>query len=104
MATPALPTSPVTRSWSESYPAMRGKIEGDGKPPLSCGEIAAVKCVGLFGGRESCILPDRPRLHHIHCAVRPAQIRRNSGGIVEMLKPFKVLLRIETLDRNVLGR
>ena len=83
--------------------AMRGKIERDRKPSLSRGQIAAIKRVGLFGGRESGILPNRPRLHHVHRAVRPAQIRRNSRGIVEMLEPFKVLLRVEALHRNVFG-
>ena len=81
--------------------AVRGKIERNRESPLAGGEVAAVKRVGLFRGGEARVLPNRPGLHHIHRAVRPAQIRRDSRGVLEMLEAFKILSRIEALDRNV---
>ena len=104
IATPALPTSPVTRSWSESYPRWVGKIEGDREPALARGQIAAKKCIGLFGCRETSVLTDCPRLHDVHSAVRAAQKGRNPRCIVEMVEALEVIGSIEAFDRNVLGR
>ena len=84
--------------------AMRGQIERDRKTLLPSGQIAAVESVGLFRGREPRVLPDRPRLHDIHRAVRPAQKGRNPGGVFKMLEPLQVFAGIGALDRNVLGR
>ena len=83
---------------------VRGKIEGDRKAFLPGGQVPAVKRVGLFRGRETGVLPNRPGPHDIHRAVRPAQVGRNPRRILKMLESFEILARIETLDRDVLRR
>ena len=84
--------------------SVRGKIERDRKALLSCGQVPAVKRVGLFGGGEARVLPNGPGSRDIHRAVRSARIGRNSCGILKMFESLEVLARIETLHRDVLGR
>ena len=40
--------------------AVRGKIECDGKPFLSGGQVAAVEGIGLLRGGEARVLPNGP--------------------------------------------
>ena len=63
--------------------AVRGQIEGDGKPFLTGGKIAAIKGIRIFGRGETRILADRPGLRDVHGRVRSAQIRRDAGKSVE---------------------
>ncbi|MPN56240.1 hypothetical protein SDC9_203926 [bioreactor metagenome] len=55
---------------------MGGKVKGDGKSFLPGGEVAAVKGVGLFGGRETSVLANGPRLRGIHGGARATHVRR----------------------------
>ncbi len=50
--------------------AMRGEIECHRKPLLPGGQVAPIKSIGLFGSGKSRVLPDRPRLHHVHACCR----------------------------------
>ena len=52
---------------------MGGEIEGDGEALLPGGEVAPVEGVGILGGGEAGILPDRPRLGDVHGRVGAAQ-------------------------------
>ena len=60
-----------------------GQVEGDGEALLSCGEVAAIEGVGLFGRREAGVLTDRPRLGHVHRRVGPAEEWGDAGVGVE---------------------
>ncbi len=46
--------------------AVRRQVEGHRKALLARGEVTAVEGIGLLGGRETRILADRPRAHHVH--------------------------------------
>ena len=84
--------------------AVCGKVEGAGEAFLAGGDVAAVESVALFGGGETGILADGPRTHHVHGRVRSAQEWRDTGGIVQVLHAFEVLLAIGGLDVNLFGR
>ena len=80
------------------------QIEGDRKPLLAGGEIAAVKGVRLLGRGEAGILADRPRLHGVHGRVRAAQEGRNAGGVFEVLHAFEHLAAQDSGNLDVLRR
>ena len=84
--------------------AVRSQVEGHRQTLLSGGEVAAVECVGLLGGRESGILADGPRTHHVHRRIGSAEERGDTCGIVQVLHSFEVFGRIGSLDGNALGR
>ena len=84
--------------------AVRSKVECHRQTLLPGGQVAAVECVGLLGGRETRILADRPRAHHVHRRVGAAQERGDTCRIVQVLHAFEVLGRIGALDGNTLGR
>ena len=84
--------------------AMGGEIEGDREPLLSGGEIAPVEGVGILGGGETGILPDRPRLGQVHGRVGPAQVRRDAGKGVETIEAVEIVGAVGALDRNAFGR
>ncbi len=79
--------------------AMGGKIECDREALLSCGEVTAIESVGLFGGREAGILPDRPRPTGVHCRIGPAREWSEAGeAIVDVLDVIRAIDSVE-LDR-----
>ena len=84
--------------------AVRCQVEGHRQTFLSGGEIAAVECVGLLGGRESGVLADGPRTHHVHRRVGAAQERGDACRVVQVLHAFEVFGRIGALDGDALGR
>ena len=84
--------------------AVRRQVERHRQTLLACGEVAAVECVGLLGGRETRILADGPRTHHVHRRVGTAQERGDTCRVVQVLHAFEVLGRIGALDGNALGR
>ena len=63
--------------------AVGGQVEGDRQALLAGRQVAPVERVGLGGGGEPGVLPDRPRLVDVHGRVRPAQERRDAGVGVE---------------------
>ena len=63
--------------------AVGGEIEGDREALLAGGEVAPVEGVGILGGGEAGVLPDGPRLGHVHGRVGAAQIGRDAGKGVE---------------------
>ena len=84
--------------------AVRCQVEGHRQTFLSGGEVAAVECVGLLGGRESGVLTDGPRTHHVHRRVGAAQERGDACRVVQVLHAFEVFGRIGALDGDALGR
>ena len=83
--------------------AMGGEIEGDRQALLPGGEIAPIERIGIFGGGEAGILPDRPRLGHVHGRVGAAQIRRDAGIGVEGVQALERIGGVDALDRNASG-
>ena len=84
--------------------AVGRQVEGDAEPLLAGREVAAVEGVGLLGGGEAGVLPDRPRLGRVHRRVRPAQERREPGPGVERVEPLEVLGAVDREDVDALGR
>ncbi|MNV32779.1 hypothetical protein D3C71_1241250 [compost metagenome] len=78
--------------------AMGGKVEGDGKPLLTGGEIATVECVGGFGGGKAGILADRPGSSGIHGGARSAHEWFDTRHRIEVSDALKILRRVERLD------
>ena len=84
--------------------AMGGEIEGDRQALLTGGEVAPVEGVGILGGGEAGILPDRPRLGDVHGRVGAAQIRRDAGIGIEAVEAGEVVGAVDALDREALRR
>ena len=82
---------------------VRRQVERYGKSLLSGGQITTVKGVGLLGRRESGILTDRPRTHHVHRTVRSAKIGCDTGCIIQVLHVLEVRSRVDTLYMNMFG-
>ena len=55
--------------------AVGGQVERDAEALLAGRQVAAVERVGLLGGGEAGVLPDRPRLGGVHRRVGTAQER-----------------------------
>ncbi len=49
-------------------------------------------------------MPDGPWLRYVHRAVRPTQVGRNTGGIIEVRDAGKIFARVPRLDGDVLRR
>ncbi len=73
--------------------AVRGEIESDREAFLARGEIAAVEGVGIFGGGEAGILPDRPGLCCVHRGVGAAKVRRLAWIGVEEVEAGEIAFR-----------
>ena len=84
--------------------AVRGQVERDAQALLAGGEVAPVERVGLLGGGEAGVLPDRPRLGRVHRRVGTAQERRQPRVGVERVESLEVAGRVERLDLDALGR
>ena len=84
--------------------AMGSEVEGDRQALLTGGEVAPIERIGIFGGGEAGILPDRPWLGHVHGRVGPAQIRRDAGIAVETIETLEVIGAVGALDRQSLRR
>ena len=78
-----------------------GKVEGDGEPLLTRGEIAAIKGVGFLSRGEASILADGPGASRIHGCPHAAREGRETrqAGI-----DHNVFRRVERLDGNALWR
>ena len=83
---------------------MGGKVKGDGKPFLPGGEVAAVKGVGLFGGRETGVLTNGPRLRGIHGGARATHVRRQAGKGARDFQIIEVFFGVQRLDGNPFRR
>ena len=84
--------------------AVGGQVEGDAEPLLAGREVAAVERVGLLGGGEAGVLPDRPRLGRVHRRVGAAQERGQPRPGVERVEPLEVLGPVDRQDVDPLGR
>ena len=84
--------------------AVRSQVESHRQTLLTGRQVAAIEGVGLLGGRETGILADGPRTHHIHRRVGTAQEGGDTCRIVQVLHAFEVFGRIGSLDGNALGR
>ena len=83
--------------------AMGGEVERDREALLSGREVAAIEGVGIFRGRETGILPDRPRLRDVHRRVGAAQVGRDPRIGVEEVEARDIVRAVERLHRNALG-
>ena len=83
--------------------AVRGEVECHRQTLLSGSKVAAVECVGLLGGRETCILTYGPGTHYVHRRIGTAQERSYAGGIVEVLHALEVFSRIGSFDGYPFG-
>ena len=84
--------------------AMGRKIEGDRQALLARGEVAPVKRVGVLGGGEARILPDRPGLLDIHGGIGAAQERRQPRIGVQEIQAFEVARSVNRLQRQAFRR
>ena len=84
--------------------AMCGEIESDGEALLTCRKIAAVEGIGIFGGGEAGILPDRPRLRCVHRGVGAAKIWRLAGIGVEKVEAGEVPFAVDRVDGDAFWR
>ncbi len=84
--------------------AVGGQVEGDAETLLAGREVAAVERVGLLGGREAGVLPDRPGLGGVHRRVGAAQERREPGPRVEGVQSLEVLGPVDGEDVDPLRR
>ena len=75
--------------------AVGGEIESDGEALLTGGEIAPVEGVGIFGGGEAGILPDRPGLRCVHRGVGAAKVRRLAGIGVEEVEAGEIAFAVD---------
>ena len=80
-----------------------GQVKCHRKTFLSRSQVAAIESIRFFGGRESRILPNGPRTHGIHSAVRTSQIGRNTGNIVEVFHAFEVGFGVDGFYGNLFG-
>mgnify|MGYP000042860422 CR=1 FL=1 len=74
------------------------EVEGDGKPFLPGGEVAAIESVGLFGGGETGVLANGPWLGGIHGGTRAANVRCQAGKRASYLQIIEVGFGIQRLD------
>src|SRR4029078_11048122 len=84
--------------------AVCGEIESDGEASLTCREIAAVEGIGILGGGEAGILPDRPGLCCGHRRVGPAKLRRRARIGVEKVEAGKVPFAVPRADDDASRR
>ena len=84
--------------------AVGRQVERDGQALLSARQVAAVERVGVLGGGEAGVLPDGPRLRHVHGRVGAAQVRRDAGIGVEEIDARKVVRAVGGLDRDAFRR
>ena len=59
--------------------AMGGEIEGDREAHLPAPQVVAIEGVGILGGGEAGILPDRPGPVGVHGGARAAGEGRQAG-------------------------
>jgi hypothetical protein len=78
--------------------AVGREVEGDAQALLPRREVAAVERVGLLGGGEAGVLPDRPRLGGVHRRVGTAQERREPRPGVEAVEALEVLGSVDRED------
>ena len=78
--------------------AVGGEVERDAQPLLAGGQVAAVEGVGLLGGGEAGVLPDRPRLRGVHGRVGAAQERAQPGPGVQRVQALDVLGAVDRED------
>ena len=82
--------------------AVGGQVERDAQALLSGREVAAVERVGLLGGREAGVLPDRPGPGGVHRRVRTPQVRREAGPGGERVEALEVVHVVARLDVDAL--
>jgi hypothetical protein len=85
-------------------PAVRGEVERNGKSGLTSLQIAAVKGIGLFSGRESGVLSDRPGASGVHRGARTTDKRCHSRHRIDVAESLEILGRVQRLDRDAFGR
>src|SRR3546814_6351818 len=83
---------------------FRSEVEGHRYALLTGGKVAAVEGVALLGGGEARVLADRPRTTGVHGGARPAHERREAGQPAHVVGVGDVVLRVEGLHGDALGR
>ncbi len=82
--------------------AVGGQIESYRKALLAGCQIAPVEGVGFLSRGKARVLADGPGLAGIHGGIRAAQIRRQAGGVGEVLHALQIRARVPRPDGDVL--
>ena len=83
--------------------AVSCEVEGDAQTLLAGGEVAAVECVGIFGGGKSRVLADGPGTQRIHRGVGAAEEWRDACGVIQMLDSGQICSGVEGLYLDAFG-
>ena len=83
---------------------VRRQVERHRQTLLSGGQVAAIEGVGVLGGGEAGVLPDRPGPGHVHRRVRSTQVGRQARHGVEMVETFEIPGGVQRLHRQPLRR
>ena len=84
--------------------AVCRKVECHRKTFLACGQVTAVECVRFCGSGETGVLAHCPGALNVHRRVRPAQERRKSGSVLQVLGILDIFFRKTRLYVYVFGR
>ena len=83
---------------------VRSQVKGYRKTLLAGSQVTTIEGIRLLGGRETCILTNRPGTHHIHRRIGTAQEGSHTCSVVQMLHACQILGRVHPLHGNLLGR
>ena len=81
--------------------AVGGQIESHRQTLLSRRQIAPVEGVGFLGCGEARVLADGPGLAGIHGGIGASQVRRQTGGVGQMLHAIQIRARVPGPDGDV---
>ena len=84
--------------------AVGGQVEGHRDALAAAGERLLVEGVGFLGGGEPGVLADGPGPDRVHGRLRPAHERLEARQGVGVGQSLHVLLRVQRLDGDALGR
>ena len=80
-----------------------GQVKSYRYPLTTCGQGFAVKRIGFFSGRETCILANRPRAYRIHSSLRAAQERLKTRQCIRVRQVGGIRCRVQWLHANTIG-
>ncbi|CAB4346808.1 unannotated protein [freshwater metagenome] len=84
-------------------PAVGGEIEGDRQAHLAGSEVASIKRVRLFGGRESGVLADRPRAIRVHRRSHATGVGGEARQCVDIAERLEIGSRVDRFYGDAFG-